>query len=157
MADVKKVLSLNQLSKYDALLKAKMLQDDAVILDSAKDYVDSAIENAASAKIELDTTLSIEGKAADAKAVGDVIARFAPVATSGSYNDLTNKPSIPDPQVNSDWNATSGVAKILNKPTLAAVATSGSYTDLTDKPTIPTVYNATLTIQKNGSEVGTFT
>lgn len=41
-------------------------------------------------------------------------------------------------QVNSDWNATSGVAEILNKPALATVATSGSYNDLSNKPTIPT-------------------
>ena len=34
---------------------------------------------------------------------------------------------------------------------------SGSYNDLTDKPTIPTVNNATLTIQKNSTSVGTFT
>lgn len=40
---------------------------------------------------------------------------------------------------------------------LANVATSGSYNDLTNKPTIPTVNNATLTIQKNGTSVGTFT
>ena len=38
------------------------------------------------------------------------------VATSGSYNDLLNKPTIPDAQVNSDWNASSGVSQILNKP-----------------------------------------
>lgn len=57
---------------------------------------------------------------------------------SGNYNDLTNKPTIPAAQVNSDWNATSGVAQILNKPTLATVATSGSYNDLSNKPTIPT-------------------
>lgn len=86
------------------------------------------------------------------------------VATSGSYTDLTDKPTIPAPQVNADWNATSGLAEILNKPTipaaqvqsdwteadtsskayiqnkppLAAVATSGSYNDLTDTPTIIT-------------------
>jgi hypothetical protein len=41
--------------------------------------------------------------------------------------------------VNADWNAESGDAQILNKPTLATVATSGSYTDLSNKPTIPTV------------------
>lgn len=41
--------------------------------------------------------------------------------------------------VNADWNAKSGDAQILNKPTLATVATSGSYNDLTNKPTIPTV------------------
>lgn len=62
---------------------------------------------------------------------------FANVATSGSYDDLSNKPTIPAAQVNSDWNAVSGVAEILNKPTLSAVATSGDYDDLTNKPTIP--------------------
>ena len=85
---------------------------------------------------------------------------LAPVATSGNYNDLTNTPTIPTvptnvsdfnndagyitsddipAQVNADWNATEGVAQILNKPDLAPVATSGNYNDLTDKPTIPTV------------------
>ena len=59
------------------------------------------------------------------------------VATSGNYDDLINKPTIPDAQVNSDWNAETGVSQILNKPTLSIVATSGSYNDLTDKPTIP--------------------
>lgn len=40
---------------------------------------------------------------------------------------------------------------------LKTVAFSGSYTDLSNKPTIPTVNNGTLTIQKNGSNVATFT
>ena len=68
-------------------------------------------------------------------------AALATVATSGSYNDLLDKPTIPAAQVNSDWNASSGVAQILNKPTLATVATTGSYNDLSDKPTIPTTTN----------------
>jgi hypothetical protein len=42
---------------------------------------------------------------------------FAGVATSGSYNDLSNKPSIPAAQVNSDWSSVSGLSQILNKPT----------------------------------------
>lgn len=62
---------------------------------------------------------------------------LATVATSGSYNDLLDKPSIPSAQVNSDWNANSGVEEILNKPNLAQVATSGSYNDLINTPTIP--------------------
>lgn len=81
---------------------------------------------------------------------------LATVATSGSYADLSNKPTIPAAQVNSDWDANSGVAQILNKPNLATVATSGSYTDLTNKPTIPTVNDATLTITQNGTTAGTF-
>jgi uncharacterized protein (TIGR02145 family) len=64
---------------------------------------------------------------------------LAPVATSGSYNDLSNKPTIPAAQVNADWNATSGVAQIMNKPVLADVATSGDYDDLDNKPTLATV------------------
>ena len=36
----------------------------------------------------------------------------------GNYNTLTNKPTIPAAQVNSDWNASGGVAVILNKPTV---------------------------------------
>lgn len=43
------------------------------------------------------------------------------VATSGSYSDLSGKPSIPSAQVNSDWNASSGVSQILNKPSLPVV------------------------------------
>lgn len=57
---------------------------------------------------------------------------FAAVATSGDYNDLINKPSIPSSQVNSDWNSVSGLSQILNKPTLF----SGAYADLTGKPSL---------------------
>ena len=38
----------------------------------------------------------------------------------GDYNSLNNKPTIPAAQVNSDWNANSGVAQILNKPSMTA-------------------------------------
>jgi hypothetical protein len=44
-----------------------------------------------------------------------------PIATSGSYNDLTDKPIIPAAQVNADWQANSGIAQILNKPNIAAI------------------------------------
>lgn len=42
-------------------------------------------------------------------------------------------------QVNSDWNAVSGVAEILNKPNLATVATTGDYGDLSNTPNLATV------------------
>ena len=57
----------------------------------------------------------------------------------------------------SDTSHTHTKSQITDFPTLATVATSGSYSDLSNKPTIPTVNNATLTIQKNGSNVATFT
>ena len=48
---------------------------------------------------------------------------LAAVATSGSYNDLTDKPTIPAAQIQSDWNQTntSAVDFIKNKPDLMVV------------------------------------
>jgi hypothetical protein len=51
---------------------------------------------------------------------------LATVATSGSYSDLTNKPTLFD----------GAYASLSGKPTLF----SGSYNDLTNKPTIPADY-----------------
>lgn len=48
------------------------------------------------------------------------ITSISAVGFSNDYNDLDNLPTIPAAQVNSDWNATSGVEEILNKPTLPA-------------------------------------
>ena len=53
---------------------------------------------------------------------------FATVATSGSYNDLTDKPVIPEAPDLTPYAKTAD---------LSTVATSGSYNDLTDKPVIP--------------------
>ena len=41
-------------------------------------------------------------------------------AFDGNYNSLTDKPSIPAAQVQSDWNAVGTVAEILNKPIIPA-------------------------------------
>ena len=57
--------------------------------------------------------------------------QFATVATSGSYNDLSNRPALKTVATSGAYNDLSG------KPTLAKVATSGSYNDLSNKPSIP--------------------
>jgi hypothetical protein len=43
-------------------------------------------------------------------------------ANNAALDFIKNKPTIPAAQVNSDWNATSGVAQILNKPTIPSIA-----------------------------------
>lgn len=63
---------------------------------------------------------------ADAQARDD-ISSLATVASTGDYDDLLNKPTIPAAQVNADWNASSGVAEILNKPTIPTDADDISY------------------------------
>ena len=65
-------------------------------------------------------------------------------------SDLTNDSGFIDNTVNNLTNYT-------KTSDLAEVALTGDYDDLSNKPTIPTVNNATLTIQKNGTTVKTFT
>ena len=57
---------------------------------------------------------------------------LATVATTGSYNDLSNKPTIPT-KVSELQNDSGYVAG----SSLATVAATGSYTDLSNTPTIP--------------------
>ena len=112
------------------------------------------VENNAAAKVDL----SDYAKSAD----------LSIVATSGSYEDLTNKPTIPAAyelpvasattlggvKVGSGLSITNGVLsatggggvadsvewdKVQNKPNFANVSTSGDYNDLSNKPTIPSV------------------
>ena len=61
--------------------------------------------------------------------------------TDAEKTKLSGIASGAEVNVNADWNAVSGDAQILNKPTLATVATTGSYNDLSDQPTIPTNNN----------------
>jgi len=79
--------------------------------------------------------------------------------TSAEKTKLSGIAAGAEVNVQANWTQTTTTADdyIKNKPTLATVATSGSYNDLSNKPTIPTVNNATLTIQKNGTNVQTFT
>jgi len=74
---------------------------------------------------------SVAGKTGTVSLIASDIGGLASVATTGMYSSLSGLPTIPAAQVNSDWNASSGVAQILNKPSLF----SGSWTDLTNKPT----------------------
>ena len=66
-------------------------------------------------------------------------------ATSGAAAIL-HKPTIPAAQVNSDWNASSGVSAILNKPTIPAAqvnsdwSASSGVAAILNKPSIPVVY-----------------
>lgn len=93
-----------------------------------------------------ETIIDIEDASAQRK-----LNNLSTVATTGSYNDLTNKPTIP-PAITID-NALSMTSEnpVQNKVITAkvnsfsTVATSGSYSDLTNKPTI-TYNNQTNTI-----------
>lgn len=67
-----------------------------------------------------DSSYATTGQVATAKseAVAEATSGLATVATSGDYDDLINKPTIPAAPVQSDWNvtSTSSLAYIKNKP-----------------------------------------
>ena len=81
------------------------------------------------------TTVVNQTHAADAKSDTFSLIFSAPLTLSVS-EDTATIGTTAEANVNADWNAVSGDAQILNKPSLATVATSGSYSDLTNKPTI---------------------
>ena len=143
---------------------------------------------------DLNTALGAKANSAD----------LATVATSGSYNDLTNKPTVPEIKRRTNASTVIDISPLyvagdgtttypmalkthgndragsfayinINEPTDAITeAYAGGYVwDMdedwwrkmsevrlalySDIPTVPTVNNATLTIQKNGTTVNTFT
>jgi hypothetical protein len=124
----------------DTALQAN-IDAEAQTRAAADNDLQTSIGSEASARIDADAVLqtAIDGKAAavhtHVKAdvtdfahthVKNDITDFpalAAVATSGSYTDLSNKPTIPAAQVNADWNASSGIAQILNKPSIPQYGT----------------------------------
>jgi hypothetical protein len=83
-----------------------------------------AVESLVASAHQFVTGLSNSGVFVTAQPAASDITGLATVATSGSYTDLSNRPTIPAAQINSDWNASSGVTQILNKPILVASATT---------------------------------
>ncbi len=54
-------------------------------------------------------------------AIPTVPTNVSEFTNDAGYITMDSIPGIPDPQVNADWNATSGVAEILNKPDIAGM------------------------------------
>lgn len=106
-----------------------------VSLDTNKTYRWSG-----SAFVEISESLALGETSSTAfpgdrgKALETAMSGLATVATSGSYNDLSDKPSIP-----SKVSDLTNDLDFVESTDLATVATTGDYTDLTNKPTIPTV------------------
>ena len=72
-------------------------------------------------KTQVDSALALKANSAD----------LATVATTGSYDDLTDKPTIPAAQVQSDWNQADNtkVDYIKNKPYMDDYLTVSQYND----------------------------
>lgn len=109
------------------------------------------------------------GAAAGATAVqpGDL----STVATTGAYSDLSGTPTIPTAtsdltndsgfitlsdvpaQVNADWNAVSGAAEILNKPSIPPALSAGNGINITNNVVSADLDGTSLTNGANGLSV----
>ena len=103
--------------------------------------VDGAINTAIGGLSIPTKTSDLTNDGSDGDSTYVEVDELATVATSGKYTDLTDTPTIPDAQIQSDWTQSDD--------------TKVDY--IKNKPTIPTVNDATLTITQNGTSKGTFT
>lgn len=94
---------------------------------------DSAVQPAAIANMleTADIGVTVQG-------YSSVLANTTASFTTADETKLDGIAAGAEVNVNADWNAVSGDAQILNKPSFATVATTGAYADLTGKPTLGT-------------------
>jgi hypothetical protein len=102
------------------------------------------------------TVTSVNGQTGAVVLNASNLTGFATVAVSGSYNDLTNKPtpySLPVATTSAIGGVmvttTAGTAGNAATGQLATVATSGSYNDLVNLPTNPDVARLPVNLQGN--------
>lgn len=159
-------------SSADGLMSSKDKEKlDGIASGATKVTIDSALSSSSTNPVQNKVINSaLSGKANTSHThTASQVSGLASVATSGSYNDLTNKPTIPSAYVLPTASTTtlggvrvgdgleidgSGIlnctidpgsgtvswGNIQGKPAFATVATSGSYNDLSDKPDIPSPY-----------------
>jgi hypothetical protein len=108
-------------------VSGKQLKDGSVELVDLAPEVSGVLDTLQSDVATLQTDVAAKADAGN----------LASVATSGSYNDLSDKPSIPSVVgLASETYVDTAVAGKADSASLASVATSGSYTDLTNKPSL---------------------
>jgi hypothetical protein len=111
-------------------------------------YVDNTVGNlVGSAPAVLDTLEELAAALGEdknfsttiANALGNKVEKESgkSLMTDAEHTKLAGIAAGAEVNVKADWNATSGAAQILNKPTLF----SGDYNDLTNKPSVPSAYD----------------
>lgn len=155
--DVPKIDDYYNKDEVDNLLDEKANISD---IPDVSNFITKDVDNLTNYynKNTTDGLLSAKANVSDIPDVSDFITKdvndltyytkssdLSSVATSGNYNDLSNKPTIPTipTNVSTFTNDAGYITKDVNDLTyytlsssLSSVATSGSYNDLSNKPTI---------------------
>lgn len=132
-------------------------------LSNAKDYTDTKISDlVGGAPATLDTLKEISDALTESREVVEAINQAIGNKIDKDGDSKDNTVTFTQANTRENILPTEKHSTLFGKiakwfADLKAVAFSGSYNDLSNKPTIPTVNDATLTIQKNGNTVQTFT
>ena len=117
--------------KSDTYTKSQV--DTALNLkaDKSTTYTKTQVDSALALKADKSTTYT-KTQVDNALALKANSADLATVATTGDYDDLTNKPTIPAAQVQSDWSQSDNtqVDYIKNKPDLSVYVTSDNLSEI---------------------------
>ena len=111
----------------DGKLRPSVVTADSISQELRVSLVEGVVTDA---QTMLDRSLA----AADASSSAAIAAKASEEAAKSSSEKAAESEKILSQAINADWNATSGKAKILNKPVLSEVALSGKYDDLDGKP-----------------------
>lgn len=132
------LINANRLINYDAVIEPTQTGETFKSIPWILQYLTQAVnwlkakyvrlsayntKIAALEQADSDNNASIQSVSSDLTELSNSLAT---VARSGSYNDLTNKPTL----------FSGSYDDLTNKPTLADVATSGNYDDLLNKPAL---------------------
>lgn len=112
-----------------------------LLTDSARTAIYTKVNQIADEKQDIISDLSTIRSGAGKGATSVQPTDLADVATSGDYDDLLNKPAIPDAQIQSDW----------------AQADNTKVDYIKNKPAIPIVNDATINFTQGGVAKGSFT
>ena len=157
--DIGDIRDLTTAHKYNLVAAVNDKQDKLIAGDNitiAADGKTISATGGGGSTVELDTTLSATGKAADAKAVGDALADKQDTISdlesirAGAAKGATALQAVPNTYrtalaqdvIDSDLSDRIEVIEGKEAGWDAKSDFSGSYNDLTDKPTIPTVPTA---------------
>lgn len=141
------VLAINEVkhtadSKQDAINDLEAIRSGAAKGATALQSVPNSYRTAAAQDvIDSGKVDKVTGKGLSTNDYTDAdkakVDALAPVATSGSYDDLTNKPTIPTAYDDTEVRQRIGAIEAKESTWDAKSNFSGNYNDLTDKPTIP--------------------
>ena len=118
----------------------RTINDKPLSSDIQLDYTDVGAPSLAAVP-QISAVTSSGVNIADVTVNGNTTHLYAPAGGGG--------------MVQVDWNATSGINSILNKPNLATVATTGNYNDLNGQPEIPSI--AVSTYLDEGTKIASIT